>query len=422
MSSRPGILLVSEDANLLSLVPAIESGGVAVRTVRNVFEAVVAFSREPASAVLLDLRDLDRRALEIVPALKRIAPAVRVVLLFTPHEREALAHGIALGASGALPKPFYVSEALALAAPPDGAAPTPAAPPPAASPAPAGAPPRREERPPAEIEPAAPAAPAAPPRPVGEAPSGEPLESEPLELLAGGVAHEINNPLSIISGWLQILKSEAPADDPRAKTYATVLEEVERIATIVRDLLRFSLREEPRLAPLDPAPLLIDAAASVAEDPTLSHLLVHNEAEPRLPEIAGDREQLRDVFLELVRNAAFATRGRVGHLTVRARRDGADRVEISFEDDGPGVPRANLPRVVEPFFSTFAGPGRRGLGLSMAHGVLRAHGGSLRVEAEDGRGCRVVLTLPVASRPAEPAAPPAGPSRPEPAVARTPGP
>lgn len=399
MTSPTGILLVSEDPNLLSLVPAITASGVAVRTVRHVFDAIVSFSREPASAVLIDLLDVDPRALEIVPALLRLEPATRVVLLFSPKEREALAHGIALGATGALPKPFYVSEALALAvpraaepvaaaAPPSASAPAP----PPAAPAPSAAEPR-VETPDAAPEPGD-------ALPVGQAPSGAPLSAEPLELLAGGVAHEINNPLAIISGWLQMLRGEAAADDPRAKTYSIVLEEVDRIAGIVRDLLRFSLREAPRLEPLDPAPLLLDAAASVAEDPSLSHLLVHTDAEAPLPAILGDREQLRDVFRELVRNAGFATRGRVAHLTIRARRAGGDakKVEIVFEDDGPGIPRANLPRLTQPFFSTFAGPGRRGLGLSMAQGILRAHGGELRVEAGEARGCRVVLTLPLAAR------------------------
>lgn len=417
MTTPAGILLVSEDPNLLSLVPAIVARGVAVRTVRHVFDAIVTFSREPAAAVLIDLHDVDPRALEIVPALLRLAPETRVVLLFAPPEREALAHGIALGATGALPKPFYVSEVLALAAPraaaPPAPAPAPDPAPVAPAPAPAPVPAPRVEKPAA---PPPDPEPAEPEKPVGQAPSGAPLAAEPLELLAGGVAHEINNPLAIISGWLQMLRGEAAADDPRAKTYAIVLEEVDRIAAIVRDLLRFSLREAPRLEPIDPAPLLLDAAASVAEDAGLSHLLVHTDAEPGLPAILGDREQLRDVFRELVRNAGFATRGRVAHLSIRARRapagdgNGPLGVEIVFEDDGPGIPRANLPRLTQPFFSTFAGPGRRGLGLSMAQGIVRAHGGELRVDAGEARGCRVHVTLPGAERAAAPAAMPAVPA------------
>ncbi len=386
------ILLVSEDPHLLSLVPAIEGAGVAVAVVPNVFEAIVAFSSRPAEAVLIDLRDVDPRGLEIVPAIRKIAPATPVILLFSPVEREALAHGIALGASGALPKPFYVSEALALARRP--APPRLEGPPQEASgetsprPVPEPAPPREAPR----------EAPPLPAAPSGNAPSGAPLSADPLELLAGGVAHEINNPLAIISGWLQMLKSEAAPDDPRHRTYAIVLDEVERIASIVRDLLRFSLREAPRLAPLEIEPLLREAAAFAGEDESLAHLVVRTDAEPGLPPVSGDREQLRDVFRELVRNAGSATRGRAGHLSIRARRAGSDpgRVEISFEDDGPGVPASHVPRVFEPFFSTFSGPGRRGLGLSMARGVARAHGGDLAIEPAGGLGCRVRITLAVA--------------------------
>src|SRR5262245_31512518 len=130
---RNGILLVTEDPNLLSLSPALAATGTPLRTARNVFEAIVAFSSAPAAAVLIDLKALDPRALEVVPAIHRIAPGIPVVLLFGPAEREVLAHGIALGATGALPKPFYVSEAVALALP----RPAPAAvPAPPAAPAP----------------------------------------------------------------------------------------------------------------------------------------------------------------------------------------------------------------------------------------------------------------------------------------------
>jgi C4-dicarboxylate-specific signal transduction histidine kinase len=212
--------------------------------------------------------------------------------------------------------------------------------------------------------------------------------------LAGGVAHEINNPLMIILGQVHLLfqsrESEEFLNGLKVIDAAT-----KRAATIVRDLMLFAEH-----FPLHPS------RCQVADE--LKHVLalqrarldserveVRTEFEPT-PDIWADINQLQEAFLHLIQNAEqamVAAHGR-GTLTIRVK-PGAKGVRVEVSDDGPGVPADDLPRIFTPFFTTKAPGEGRGLGLSVAYSIIAEHEGLIRAENRAEGGATFVIDLPV---------------------------
>jgi signal transduction histidine kinase len=209
-----------------------------------------------------------------------------------------------------------------------------------------------------------------------------------LGVLAAGIAHEVLNPLASIVSTAQLLDG----DGSREKV-AAISRHVDRIARIVRgvaDLARPS-GKTPAPVPLDE--IVADAIARAREEHAGS-CEVALDLERPTPWVGIAEEPMRIALKNLVANALDATGGQ-GRVAVRARRENGD-VVIDVEDDGPGVPEADVERIFIPFFTTKA-PGRgAGLGLPIAASIVRQHGGGISVSRANGKGARFTIRLPAA--------------------------
>ncbi len=221
--------------------------------------------------------------------------------------------------------------------------------------------------------------------------------------LAAGLAHEVGNPLGAISGYAALARARVPPDAPPelADAIDRIAAAADRIDGTVRDLLDFARASPPQLQPLAVAGLVAGAADMASAQSRFGGVPVDVEVPPDLPPVMGAERQLAQVLLNLLLNAGDAMQGS-GRVTVRARAD-AGWVEIEVEDDGPGIPEANLPRVFDPFFTTKEVGHGTGLGLAVCYGLVTSQGGEIAAANAPGRGARFTIRLRRA-RGAEPAA------------------
>ncbi|MGH7325941.1 MAG: GAF domain-containing protein [Candidatus Rokuibacteriota bacterium] len=233
-----------------------------------------------------------------------------------------------------------------------------------------------------------------------------------LGQLVSGVAHELNNPLSVIIGYGQLLLNRGVPEALR-RPVELMVQQSDRMARIVRNLLYFARQRTPERAPVDLHQIVEQTLALRFNQLTLRQITVERDFAPDLPPVTGDGPQLQQVFLNLLLNAEQAIgdqpNGRIGFRTRVL--DGGRTVRADVIDNGPGIPPDNLPRVFEPFFTTKEVGAGTGLGLSVSYGIVQEHGGRLAVESEPGQTV-FMLELPVATAAASgsPAAPAARPT------------
>ena len=231
---------------------------------------------------------------------------------------------------------------------------------------------------------------------------------ESLGSLAGGVAHEINNPINGIMNYAQLI-SDQPDDADSAAQYAReIIAETNRVAAIVRSLLQFSRREGPPRQPVETG-RIIDGVLSLFRT-VIKHdqIQLSVRVDSGLPPIACQEQQIQQVLINLLTNARDALNERYPSydvdkrvcVTARAVDSPAGaRVRLTVEDSGGGIPASAQERIFDPFFTTKC-PGRgTGLGLSIAHTIVRDHGGELSVETSEGQYTRFHVDLPPADAP-----------------------
>ncbi len=223
--------------------------------------------------------------------------------------------------------------------------------------------------------------------------------------LVAGVSHELNNPLAVLQGSLEILDDEVPADlRPRL---LAMQKSIDRAGRIVQGLLTFARKRPLQRQRVNLARLLEQVLEVSAGDLRLARVVVETDVAPSLPEIWADDNQLQQVLLNLVTNAKQAMTDVAGERRVRVsmRPLDGDRVSVVVEDTGPGIPPELIPTIFDPFVTT-KGVRGTGLGLSISYGIVREHGGHIGVESRPGAGARFSIDLPVGS-PALESAPPA---------------
>jgi signal transduction histidine kinase/CheY-like chemotaxis protein len=227
--------------------------------------------------------------------------------------------------------------------------------------------------------------------------------------MAAGIAHEINNPLTALVGFVQLLMARKLPEDVM-KDLRVISESAQRVTDIVRRLLTFARQYQPERSRLNINELIKATLELRAYELRTGNIKVTTELDPELPETVADGGQLQQVFLNLIINAETemtSAHGR-GNLLIKTETiDGA--IRISFQDDGPGIPKENLERIFEPFFSTRKAGKGTGLGLSICHGIITGHGGRIYAESEPGKGATFIVELPVVAeekeaKPAEMAA------------------
>lgn len=214
--------------------------------------------------------------------------------------------------------------------------------------------------------------------------------------LISGVAHELNNPLTAILGYSQLLISGCQLP-PQGLEYSDKLyKQAQRTHRIVQNLLSFARQHKPERIAVQLNQILQDTLALRDYDLRMSNIRVHLELSPDLPATAADPHQLQQVFLNLVNNAvdAILENSNDGDLWVRTEAKG-DRLFVEFTDNGPGVKDAS--RVFDPFYTTKPVGKGTGLGLSICYGIVTEHGGTIRVRNVEPHGASFVIELPYQS-------------------------
>jgi signal transduction histidine kinase len=250
------------------------------------------------------------------------------------------------------------------------------------------------------------------------------LQSEKLAsvgLLAGGVAHEINNPLMVILGRTELLLEESP-EDPVGRDLRLIREQTVRIAEIVKNLLRFSRTSgDSAKGRVTLNRAIEDTLGLVSHIMKVENILVETNLAADLPPVLGNAGQLQQIFTNLIINA-FHAMPKGGRLIVRTWA-AQGRVLASVTDTGFGIPEEHLAHIFDPFFTTKPAGVGTGLGLSICHGIVASLGGEITVDSLVGLGTTFRVHLPADAK-IEPAAAPLPPRRPrvlviepEPAVA-----
>jgi signal transduction histidine kinase len=214
-----------------------------------------------------------------------------------------------------------------------------------------------------------------------------------LAQLALGAAHEINNPLlGILSHLeLELRSSKDPVDRSEIEQ---CIAGAKRISSTLRGLVNYARPAPPMLSRISVARLVADTIAFVENQPMLRGKILKIEVPSDLPLLRADANQLSQVLMNLLLNAAEATQ-EAGQITVSASKLAyVESIEIRVSDTGCGMPPEVLAHVLEPFYTTKRGKGT-GLGLSISHAYVRSHGGDMRVDSVVGRGTTVTFTLPL---------------------------
>jgi signal transduction histidine kinase/FixJ family two-component response regulator len=227
-----------------------------------------------------------------------------------------------------------------------------------------------------------------------------------LGQLVSGIAHELNNPLTAIMGYGQLLLGHGLLAAQLSEA-SKIYQEAERARRIVKNLLYFARENPPERSRVDVNEIVERTLALRSYELKVENIAVKCDLAGNLPETMADPHQLQQVVLNLLVNAEQALlegRGQ-GTVEIKTRLLPGDRISLQISDDGPGIPREIASRIFDPFFTTKPSGVGTGLGLSIVYGIVRQHGGEITAENMSGGGARFSVELPVIAAPARPRAP-----------------
>jgi PAS domain S-box-containing protein len=218
-----------------------------------------------------------------------------------------------------------------------------------------------------------------------------------LGVMAGGIAHELRNPLGIISASVQLM-AEHP-DDARLRSESTqkIHAATQRASLIIENLLKFARPQSKRMKEIDLNGVLEQTIALLAHQMALQKARLKTDLQPDLCSIYGNPGLLQQVFTNLILNACNAMPGG-GSLTITTRPLEAGQVEIRVSDTGHGVAPGHLDKIFDPFFTTMPVGKGTGLGLSICYSIIQQHEGTIEVESQIGQGTTFYIRLPVCSK------------------------
>ena len=227
-----------------------------------------------------------------------------------------------------------------------------------------------------------------------------------LETIAGGFAHEIRNPLTSIKTFIQLAPERK--DDPEfiSEFSKVVIDDVHRIERLIQEILDYARYMEPKLTEEDLNEIVCSCLYFVEVKADSCGITIERELASDLPRVMLDRQQIKQVILNLLLNAMDAMSECGGSLTVRTHRlikpSGEVWVQIEVEDTGPGIPESNLEHIFDPFFTTKHHSGEHegtGLGLTIAHQIIQEHHGNIQVSSKEGVGTTFYVNMPAVPRP-----------------------
>jgi PAS domain S-box-containing protein len=213
--------------------------------------------------------------------------------------------------------------------------------------------------------------------------------------MAAGVAHEINNPLGGILIYASLLMERLTPDDTNRGDLGKIIHEATRCKEIVKSLLEFARQSGPKKELIEVNRAVTDGLVFLENQATFHNIKIIKDLDASIPAIWGNAGQLKQVFLNIMINAADAMHGR-GVLTTKTYLSEDDSyIIIEFTDTGGGIPEEILPRIFDPFFTTKEVGEGTGLGLSMSYGIVREHYGNIEVDTVAGSGTTFRVVLPI---------------------------
>jgi PAS domain S-box-containing protein len=220
--------------------------------------------------------------------------------------------------------------------------------------------------------------------------------------MAAGVAHEINNPLGGILIYANLVMEGLAPDDAKREDLEKIVHETTRCKEIVKSLLEFARQSGPKFELTDVNRAITDGLLFLENQVTFHNIEIIKKLDPTLPPMWGNAGQLKQVFLNIMINAADAMHGR-GILTIKTFPSADNnKVIIEFTDTGGGIPEEILPRIFDPFFTTKGVGEGTGLGLSMSYGIVKEHKGNIEVDTVEESGTTFRVVLPVEYKGASP--------------------
>ena len=209
--------------------------------------------------------------------------------------------------------------------------------------------------------------------------------------MAASVAHEMRNPMTALRGFAQRMHRRMPETDPNRKYTGIIIEEVDRLARLIRDVLDYARLPEPELQ-MHNINELIQGWLDLIKEDLGRHNIILTTTFGELPLFQFDAEQIKQVFLNIVSNAIHAMQNNGGTLTITTAVE-SNNAELTITDTGSGIWPEIMKDIFNPFFTTKSGG--TGLGLSIAHRILEDHGGDIKVQSQVGQGAEFTVILPL---------------------------
>ncbi len=213
-----------------------------------------------------------------------------------------------------------------------------------------------------------------------------------LGTLASGMAHEIGTPMNVILGRAELMMRKAK-DESTRRGLETIVTQVERITKIMDQLLSFARKRPSEQRGVDVVEVMGNVLDMLVEKFNKYGIRVVKDFAPNLPQVLADTDHITQVLLNLLLNACQSM-SNGGAITLKVRSQG-DMVELSVQDTGTGIPEEQLPKIFDPFFTTKAVGEGTGLGLTVVHGIIQEHNGTIRVSSVPNQGSTFVISLPV---------------------------
>jgi len=246
-----------------------------------------------------------------------------------------------------------------------------------------------------------------------EATQAQLLQSEKLSAVGefvAGVAHELNNPLTAVIGYSEMLKMADLGDNYRRHS-EMIFKSAQRCQRIVQQLLSFARPQKPERKPVSLNSLVTAVLEIVNYTLRTSNIELATQFDAKLPLVMADATQIQQVLLNVLNNAyqAIEAQGRPGGRIKITTETAGSRARILIQDNGPGIPEEVMPRIFNPFFTTKGVGKGTGLGLSLCYGIIKEHGGNITPESRYGEGATFIIELPVSEVPRDMSATPESP-------------
>ncbi|MBU0943618.1 MAG: PAS domain-containing protein [Proteobacteria bacterium] len=222
--------------------------------------------------------------------------------------------------------------------------------------------------------------------------------------LAAGVAHEVNNPITGIINYAQLLLDDSEKNSLQEELLERIVNEGERIAAIIKKLLSFARESEDDYEPIDMVHVIEDSLSLVEHQFKTDGIKITTDCSTEPCRVLGNFRQLQQVILNLLSNAHFALKERYPNSSLQKKihiscysfvqEEGRSIIQISIRDSGTGIPQGILNRLFDPFFTTKPSGKGTGLGLSISYGIIRDHGGIIKVDSIINQYTEMILVIP----------------------------